>query len=85
MVYESNRSCEPEPVLFATSIRENIKYGKHDATEEEIDAACVLANAAAFIKRMPQGYDTLVGDRGIQLSGGNSEGHLKKSPNSLKR
>ncbi|KAL2642923.1 hypothetical protein R1flu_010510 [Riccia fluitans] len=62
-----------EPVLFGTSIRENIKYGKDDATQEEIEAACVLANAALFIDRMPQGYDTLVGDRGIQLSGGQKQ------------
>ncbi|KAL2644761.1 hypothetical protein R1flu_012348 [Riccia fluitans] len=62
-----------EPVLFATSIRENIRYGKEDATHEEIEAACVLANAALFIDRMPQGYDTLVGDRGIQLSGGQKQ------------
>ncbi|KAL3698000.1 hypothetical protein R1sor_012076 [Riccia sorocarpa] len=62
-----------EPVLFATSIRENIRYGKEDATQEEIESACVLANAALFIDRMPEGYDTLVGDRGIQLSGGQKQ------------
>ncbi|KAL2644832.1 hypothetical protein R1flu_012419 [Riccia fluitans] len=62
-----------EPVLFATSIRENIKYGKEDATHEEIEKACVLANAALFIDWMPQDYDTMVGDRGIQLSGGQKQ------------
>ncbi|KAL3697978.1 hypothetical protein R1sor_012054 [Riccia sorocarpa] len=62
-----------EPVLFATSIGENIRYGKEDATHQEIEAACLLANAALFIDRMPEGYDTLVGDRGIQLSGGQKQ------------
>ncbi|KAL2611668.1 hypothetical protein R1flu_023360 [Riccia fluitans] len=62
-----------EPVLFGTSIRENISYGKEGATMEEIKEAAALANAAKFIARVPQGYDTLVGERGIQLSGGQKQ------------
>eukprot|EP00741_Cyanophora_paradoxa_P008173 tig00000025_g7909.t2 len=62
-----------EPVLFATSIRENIKMGKQDATDEEIVAACKAANAHDFISKMPKGYDTYVGDIGAQLSGGQKQ------------
>ena len=56
--------------LFATSVRDNIAYGRLDATDEEIAAAAKLADADAFIRTLPQGYDTLVGDRGVRLSGG---------------
>ncbi|HMD00452.1 MAG TPA: ABC transporter ATP-binding protein, partial [Ferruginibacter sp.] len=59
-----------EPVLFSTSIRENIAYGKPGATEAEIIAAARSANAHEFILKMKDGYDTLVGERGMQLSGG---------------
>ncbi|GAB2214361.1 hypothetical protein Droror1_Dr00018704 [Drosera rotundifolia] len=62
-----------EPVLFATTIRENIAYGKDDATLEQIKAATELANAAKFIKKLPQGLDTLVGEHGTQLSGGQKQ------------
>ncbi|XP_020276588.1 ABC transporter B family member 4-like isoform X1 [Asparagus officinalis] len=62
-----------EPVLFASSIRDNIAYGKDDATTEEIRAAAELANAAKFIDKMPQGLDTLVGEYGTQLSGGQKQ------------
>eukprot|EP00741_Cyanophora_paradoxa_P003931 tig00000741_g3824.t1 len=62
-----------EPVLFATSIRENIKMGKEDATDEEIVAACKAANAHDFISKMPKGYDTYVGDIGAMLSGGQKQ------------
>ena len=57
-------------LLFGGSIKENISYGKTDASEEEIQAAAEQANAHTFIKEFPEGYETLVGDRGIQLSGG---------------
>ena len=57
-------------LLFGGSIKENISYGKTDASEEEIKAAAEQANAHTFIKEFPEGYETLVGDRGIQLSGG---------------
>ncbi|MCC6868110.1 MAG: ABC transporter ATP-binding protein [Burkholderiales bacterium] len=59
-----------ETVLFRGTIRENIAYGRPDATEEEVVAAARLANADEFISRMPQGYDSLVGERGDTLSGG---------------
>ncbi|EFJ38219.1 ATP-binding cassette transporter [Selaginella moellendorffii] len=62
-----------EPGLFATSIRENILYGKEDASMEEITHAAKLANAHDFIQRMPRGYDTQVGERGVQLSGGQKQ------------
>jgi ATP-binding cassette subfamily B protein len=57
-------------VLFGGSIAENIRYGKPGATLEEIKTAAQKANAAEFIDRFPEGYDTIVGDRGIKLSGG---------------
>jgi ATP-binding cassette, subfamily B, bacterial len=59
-----------EPMLFATSIRENIAYGKPDATPAEIERAARMANAHDFITALPAGYDTLIGERGSTLSGG---------------
>ena len=59
-----------EPVLFSTSIRENVAYGRPGATEEEIVAAVKAANALAFVSALPEGFDTQVGDRGVKLSGG---------------
>ena len=59
-----------EPVLFSSSIGENIAYAKPDATDAEIIAAAQAANAHDFISRLPQGYKTEVGERGVQLSGG---------------
>ncbi|KAH7676289.1 Xenobiotic-transporting ATPase protein [Dioscorea alata] len=62
-----------EPVLFASSIRDNIAYGKDNATIEEIRTAAELANASKFIDKMPQGLDTMVGEHGTQLSGGQKQ------------
>lgn len=59
-----------EALLFHRSIRENIAYGRPDASEEEIRRAAELANALEFIDRLPSGLDTLVGERGVKLSGG---------------
>lgn len=59
-----------EVLLFGGSIRENIAYGKPDATEAEIIEAAKKANAHLFVEKLPEGYDTLVGERGTQLSGG---------------
>jgi ATP-binding cassette subfamily B protein len=59
-----------EPFLFFGTIADNIAYGKPDATREEIVAAARAAHAHEFILRMPQGYDSLVGERGQGLSGG---------------
>lgn len=59
-----------EPILFHRSLRENIAYGKQDATEEEIIEAAKKAHCHEFIALLPSGYDTLVGERGVKLSGG---------------
>ena len=59
-----------EALLFHRSIRENIAYGRPDATEEQIREAARQANALEFIDRLPQGMDTMVGERGVKLSGG---------------
>ncbi len=62
-----------EPLLFSCSISENIRYGKTTATEEEVIAAAKMANAHEFISRFPEGYETLVGERGVKLSGGQKQ------------
>ena len=59
-----------EPVLFSTSIGENIRYGRPDATDKEVIEAAIAANAHNFIMKNNQGYDAMVGERGMQLSGG---------------
>uniref|UniRef100_A0A8B9KU77 ATP-binding cassette sub-family B member 5 n=1 Tax=Astyanax mexicanus TaxID=7994 RepID=A0A8B9KU77_ASTMX len=62
-----------EPVLFATSIAENIRYGREDVTQEEIEQATREANAYDFIMKLPDKFETLVGDRGTQMSGGQKQ------------
>ena len=59
-----------DSVLFGTSVRENIAYGRLDATEDEIIAAAIAAEADGFIRSLPEGYDTILGERGETLSGG---------------
>jgi subfamily B ATP-binding cassette protein MsbA len=59
-----------ETILFSSSIKENIAYGRMDASEAEILDAARAANAHVFIEKLPEGYDTLVGERGTRLSGG---------------
>src|SRR3954451_12810527 len=59
-----------ESLLFNRSIRENLRIGRPDATDEEVERACRLADAHEFIIRQPQAYDTVVGERGSTLSGG---------------
>ncbi len=62
-----------EPALFHRTIRENIAYGKPDATDEEIIEVAKKAQAHEFISALPAGYDTLVGERGVKLSGGQKQ------------
>ncbi len=69
-----------EPVLFSTSIAENIAYANPDATYEEIVAAARAANAHEFITYLPEGYDTQVGERGMRLSGGERQHVLVELP-----
>jgi ATP-binding cassette subfamily B protein len=59
-----------EPMLFHRTLRENIAYGKSNATDAQIIKAAKLANAYDFIKKLPNGLDTIVGERGVKLSGG---------------
>ncbi|MCO4744701.1 MAG: ATP-binding cassette domain-containing protein [Proteobacteria bacterium] len=62
-----------EPILFAASIAENIRYGRIDATDDEVEAAARAANAHDFVSEFPEGYQTLVGERGVRLSGGQKQ------------
>ena len=62
-----------EPVLFATTILDNIRYGRPAASLDEVQAAAKAANAHEFIESFPEGYDTLVGERGVRLSGGQKQ------------
>jgi ATP-binding cassette subfamily B protein len=76
------RECDPrelrtrfalvpqEPVLFGASVAENVRYGRPGATDVEVRAACEAAYALEFIERLPQGFDTFLGERGVRLSGG---------------
>jgi ATP-binding cassette subfamily B protein len=59
-----------EPVIFATSVVENVRYGRPDATEADVRRACDAAYAAEFIAQLPQGYASNLGERGVRLSGG---------------
>ena len=58
------------PLLFSGSVRDNIAYGRPDATQEEVEAAARAARANEFIRALPDGYDTVIGERGVGLSGG---------------
>jgi ATP-binding cassette subfamily B protein len=76
------RYCEPhdlrraialvpqDPVIFAASVTENVRFGRPDASLEMVREACAAAHAVEFIDRLPQGYDTDLGERGVKLSGG---------------
>lgn len=59
-----------ETIIFGTSVRENIRYGRPEATDAEIEAAAHAAAADVFIRQLPSGYDTFIGERGTRLSGG---------------
>ncbi|MEO1229044.1 MAG: ABC transporter transmembrane domain-containing protein [Myxococcota bacterium] len=62
-----------EPVLISASVAENIRYGRRDASPDEVRAAARAANAEAFVDAFPEGFDTEVGERGVQLSGGQKQ------------
>ncbi len=62
-----------ETYLFHDTIRTNLQYARLDATQEELEAACQVANIHAFIQALPDGYDTIVGERGYRLSGGEKQ------------
>lgn len=59
-----------EAVIFAASVLENVRYARPEASPDEVRAACVAAHADDFVNRLPQGYDTDLGERGVRLSGG---------------
>jgi ATP-binding cassette subfamily B protein len=76
------RECDPrelrrrfalvpqEPVLFAASVAENVRYGRPEATDAEVRTACDAAYALEFVERLPRGFDKFLGERGVRLSGG---------------
>lgn len=59
-----------DPVIFATSVRENVRYGRPDASDDDVQAACKAAYALEFIEQLPNGLDSELGERGVRLSGG---------------
>ena len=59
-----------DPVIFATSVTENVRFGRPGASVDEVRAACVAAHALEFIEQLPEGFDTNLGERGVKLSGG---------------
>jgi ATP-binding cassette subfamily B protein len=59
-----------DPVIFAASVRDNIRFGRPDAKDAEIEAAAEAAAIADFIRRLPNGFDTVLGERGVTISGG---------------
>ncbi len=64
---------QQESFLFNTTVLENLRFGRPDATQEEVEAAARAANAHGFISSLPDGYNTLVGERGVRLSGGQKQ------------
>lgn len=64
---------DQEPILFHATIFENVSYGRSDATHDEVIKACVAANAHSFIMGLSENYNTLVGERGKSISGGQKQ------------
>jgi ABC-type multidrug transport system fused ATPase/permease subunit len=64
---------QQDTILFSSSIRENILYGRRGATEGEMLEAAKMAHVDEFVDDLPEGYDTLIGERGVKLSGGQKE------------
>jgi len=62
-----------EPILFSGTVADNVRYGRPDASDAEVEAAARAANAHEFVARFPDGYATRVGERGVQLSGGQKQ------------
>ena len=62
-----------DPVIFAMSARENIRFGRPEATDAEVEAAAIAASAHGFLVALPEGYDTWLGERGVMLSGGQKQ------------
>jgi ABC-type multidrug transport system fused ATPase/permease subunit len=62
-----------EPILISSTIKENIRYSRPEASDEEVKIAAEAANALSFIESFPEGFNTLVGEKGIQLSGGQKQ------------
>ncbi len=73
LLHQSVSMVLQDVFLFHGTVRENILFGKPDATEEEVIRAAQIANASEFIEHMPNGYDTLIGERGVKLSGGQKQ------------
>ena len=69
-LWRSISMVNQDPILFHRTLKENIRYGKPESTDEEIYAAARLARAHDFILSFPEGYETYVGERGVRLSGG---------------
>ena len=69
-LYPNIAVVQQDSYLFHGSVRDNVSFGKHNATKEEIEACVRAANAHEFVSRLPNGYDTIIGERGIKLSGG---------------
>ena len=59
-----------DPVIFAANVAENVRFGRPEASDAEVREACAAAHALEFIERLPQGFDTQLGERGVRLSGG---------------
>jgi ABC-type multidrug transport system fused ATPase/permease subunit len=72
-LHESISMVLQDVFLFHGSIKDNILFGKPNATEEEVIRAAKIANVDEFVSKMPEGYDTLIGERGVKLSGGQKQ------------